>query len=60
MKVAMACALHLRESFYFKHGKAVRMCLYELNRWILNTEFLAIMSDAQMVTAEVSTMTGLC
>lgn len=35
------------------------MCLYELNGWILNTEFLVIMSDAQIGTAEVSTVSGL-
>lgn len=46
MKVAMASDLCPSESFHLKHGKAVRLCLYELNVRILNTEFLAIMSDA--------------
>lgn len=32
-------------------------CLHELNGWVLNTEFLIIMSDAQVGIAEVSTVT---
>lgn len=58
MKAATVCVLHLSPSS-LQREKAGMLCLHELNGWVLNTEFLIIMSDAQVGIAEMSAGTQL-